>query len=922
MNRMVLALAAVIAITACQTAPESPAPATTDLTVIKSPNDSRDYRYVVLPNQLRVLLVSDIETEQSAAALAVYRGSFHEPKDRAGLAHFLEHMLFIQTEKYPETDGFQKYLAANGGSSNAYTALDHTNYFFDVTPEGFPEALSRWSRFFIDPTLSAEYAAREKNAVHSEYQMQMKDDGWRGYMVGKQALNPAHPGSRFTIGSLSTLAGDIQADLREFFETQYSADQMGLVVLSNDTLDDLEAMVRELFGPIINRNIGPAYMEKPMYAPGSLPIEVANKSERDGADVTFSFPIPNPREVYEAKPQSYIANLLGHEGEGSLHAYLKAQGWIESLGAGVSDFDRNTSVFNVSISLTPEGDESRNKVAEALFQYVEMLRQSEPEAWRFEEQAKVAELNFRYQEKSSPTGFVYRTAPLLDDYPAQDLLVSGYVMRNFEPELIKNYLSYLTPTNVVVEYRAPDAQTNAVEPWFDVPYRIAEIELAAASDDLGFKLPEANPYLPESLELVASDDTAPEFTVQDGVNLWVDTHTDFGAPRTNLRIALAVPDGLLSARDRAMASIYQAMVNDSLNSKTYPAFLAGVSYGIGLLDGGFEVRLGGYVDDELTLLDQVTHALFNTPLPADRFATLKATLIQEWNNSIKARPFRQAMRAVSDTLDSGSWHPTELADVLTDIDLEALAAWREEKLARVGVTALVQGNVDAKAVQSLRNILTRQIAIADVELMRSTALPLEQSQQLALDIDHNDATFVMHLPRTDAAADSFQARAKSALAAQIMRPEYFRLLRTEQQLGYVVSATNRPVIEGRAGMTFVVQSPVASPLAIQQATEAFLDTFLEEFATRTDADLAEHKAGLINRLTEKPKNLAELTGHHWADVLDGNAALNTRQQIADEVAELDKAAMQAYFEELQQAFTDKHLLIYSKGKFAEAPTAG
>ena len=156
----------------------------------KSPNDAREYRYLVLANKLRVLLVSDPDTDNAAAALSVYRGSFHEPETRPGLAHFLEHMLFIGTEKYPEVDSFQQYITANGGSSNAYTAPDHTNYFFDIQNSAFNEGLDRFGHFFIDPLLSVEYVEREKNAVHSEYQMQIKDDGWRGYMVSKLALNP------------------------------------------------------------------------------------------------------------------------------------------------------------------------------------------------------------------------------------------------------------------------------------------------------------------------------------------------------------------------------------------------------------------------------------------------------------------------------------------------------------------------------------------------------------------------------------------------------------------------------------------------------------------------------------------------------------------------------------------------------------
>ena len=260
---MILGGSLLLAFAGCQNItpqPTASTPAAETVTVRKSPNDHRDYRYLVLQNKLKVLLVSDTKADQAAAALSVYRGSFHEPQDRPGLAHFLEHMLFIGTGKYPEVDSFQQYITANGGSSNAYTAQDHTNYFFGIQNSAFNEGLDRFGHFFIDPLLSPEYVEREKNAVHSEYQMQIKDDGWRGYMVSKLALNPEHPGSRFTIGSLETLKGDVKADLIDFFAEHYSADQMGLVVLANQSLDELEALVTPLFNQIPNNNIGPNYL--------------------------------------------------------------------------------------------------------------------------------------------------------------------------------------------------------------------------------------------------------------------------------------------------------------------------------------------------------------------------------------------------------------------------------------------------------------------------------------------------------------------------------------------------------------------------------------------------------------------------------------------------------------------------------------
>ena len=65
---------------------------------------------------------------------------------------------------------------------------------------------------------------------------------------------------------------------------------------------------------------------------------------------------------------------LGHEGEGSLHEYLSAQGWITSLGAGVSDFDHATSVLNIRMELTPAGKDQVDAIGAALFQYIDMIR--------------------------------------------------------------------------------------------------------------------------------------------------------------------------------------------------------------------------------------------------------------------------------------------------------------------------------------------------------------------------------------------------------------------------------------------------------------------------------------------------------------------------------------------------------------------
>ena len=99
---------------------------------VQSPADDKAYRYIQLDNGLRALLISDPDTEKAAAALDVYVGSASNPADRGGLAHFLEHMLFLGTEKYPDSGEYARFVSEHGGSRNAYTAFEHTNYFFDI----------------------------------------------------------------------------------------------------------------------------------------------------------------------------------------------------------------------------------------------------------------------------------------------------------------------------------------------------------------------------------------------------------------------------------------------------------------------------------------------------------------------------------------------------------------------------------------------------------------------------------------------------------------------------------------------------------------------------------------------------------------------------------------------------------------------
>lgn len=222
------------------------------LDIETSKYDKRKYRgFVIDKNRLTVLVISDNETISSAAAMDVKAGSRYDPDEIPGIAHFLEHMLFMGSKKYPEEDYYSNWLSQHGGASNAFTAFDHTNYYFNVNPSNLADAMKLFSRFFIDPTLDFNAMEREAHAVDSEHSKNLQDDVWREQEVLKTLAKP--PFSRFSTGNLMTLMSNPNATyaaLRKFHDEFYCACNMKLAVIGRESLDELQTMVTSLFSEI------------------------------------------------------------------------------------------------------------------------------------------------------------------------------------------------------------------------------------------------------------------------------------------------------------------------------------------------------------------------------------------------------------------------------------------------------------------------------------------------------------------------------------------------------------------------------------------------------------------------------------------------------------------------------------------------
>jgi len=212
-------------------------------------SDRRSYRILSLSNRLTVGFIFDPQADKGAAALTTGVGSMNDPPSLPGLSHFLEHMLFLGTNAFPEEGSYKTFLKARGGSSNASTSSDATTYHFFVHKDSLlgPEGgLARFCSFFTGPLLTPGATDRELNAVDSENSKNLQDDGRRLWQARKALSALGHPFAKFGTGDRGTLTPpgvDLRASLLNHYVTFYSSNLMHAAVLGKESVDELEAAV-------------------------------------------------------------------------------------------------------------------------------------------------------------------------------------------------------------------------------------------------------------------------------------------------------------------------------------------------------------------------------------------------------------------------------------------------------------------------------------------------------------------------------------------------------------------------------------------------------------------------------------------------------------------------------------------------------
>ena len=198
-------------------------------------------------------------------------GSIQEDDSQQGLAHFLEHMAFNDSEHFPTgtmTEYLQSIGVQYGRSLNAYTSIDRTVYFIaDVSTERQSAldscvlVLRDWSSGI---TVTPEEIEKERDVIHNEYRMRNSPN----QRMIERALPTLFQGSKYgfrmPIGKMEIVDNFKPEELVAYYKKWYRPDNQAIIIVGDINVDYTEALIKKLFGDIKVDPNAPKVIDEPV----------------------------------------------------------------------------------------------------------------------------------------------------------------------------------------------------------------------------------------------------------------------------------------------------------------------------------------------------------------------------------------------------------------------------------------------------------------------------------------------------------------------------------------------------------------------------------------------------------------------------------------------------------------------------------
>lgn len=676
--------------------------------------------------------------------------------------------------------------------------------------------------------------------------------------------------------------------LVEWWSREYSANRMSLCVIGKESLDELAELTSRLFSPIPNRGFDalPMIYDHP-FGPNEEGTMISVQTVMAFHALEISFPLEYQAPQWKYKPSNFISHLVGHEGPGSLLSYLKSKGWVTSLSSGPQNLARGFAMFKLTIHMTESGFKNYRSIITAAFKYLSLLRSSEFKPYLQKEVFVMSMIQFRFSEKRRPDSYASWISERMSwPVPKESVISSPQLVEEWgnDPlpvQKVKEYLESfrIERGRVVLMAKAeehvklePD-KSWLKEPWYGTEYRVERfddefVRLTNGPNDITeLFLPKPNKFIPADLDVgkkaIVEPAKRPHLIRETSLSqLWYKKDDRFWVPKAHATIDIRSPLANDTARSSVITKLYCDIVNDALAEFSYYAEIAGLTYRFIQHTTGMYVTTYGYNDKMAVLVEHILDRIKRLDIKPERLEIVREQAKRTWENFFMGQSYHLSDYYGKYLLAENQWTVDEKLKQLSSISAEDIQSHVKDLLSQVHLRILVTGNMykdEAIRIAELAESDLRPTKLSPHEL-NERALILPEGSNYAWssrlrnpDQVNSALTYYLHFgPVVDQ-----RLRVTSALLVKILTEPAFSVLRTQEQLGYVVMC-NTWTLPGNSekGIRIVVQSG-KQPGYLEQRVEAFLEKMKGTIEQMSDGAFQEYKEGLEKGWLEADKNLTE-----------------------------------------------------------------
>jgi len=851
-----------------------------------SPNDNRKTSTYELKNGLRVYIIEDDKINTSCVSMMVKIGHFYDYI--SGMAHFLEHMLFNGTKKYPDEKQFTEFVSKNSGSYNAFTTHNQTCYYYTISEDGLFESMDMFCDFFVSPLIKNDCVKREMNAVDSEHKKNVGDDNWRSHELLRVASQ--HPlFTKFGTGTTETLNDpNITDHLKYFFNKYYSSDVMTLIVITNKRTKNIKKMIDENYINITKKNAND-FDHHPNTKILQTPTLIKYVPIENQNNMTIVWEIPSFHTNLDSSPISFICFLIGNEYKESIYHILSDATYVTEFECGQRESIHNKCLFQIEMTLTTYGAKHKKIIINTILKYIHKLLQninSDHIKQLYNDFIDLTNHKFKYFEKPDNSFMIYYLSNLLSNYiiDPENILINEIMRIPYNDVMIENMynvLNILTLDNAVMMYGSKKYDNDdkmLLFPNYQIKYKLMHKKMKCGDDCEYFEceLPAKNPYISISDTDKYINTVLRPISPNGHNNVIIYPNIKFNVPVVSIILKITIPLALYHPLINTCVLLYLNSMLTELNHEIYMCSSAMYNlrfdYAMDNIYFNFEGNREKITDVYLNILSKMMDP--NT-ITSDSFNTVKHNIMQKDLNSLFDQPYEKIERIFNKLLSKYYYDPKDRLKILSQITLESCKDVFKKVFSKRKSILFITGNCDNSCVNTIINNTpikntteknTKKYITPNKNIVHEELNDNESEDNVAA-----CTNILIGVLNNSNPNETYKTFCLINLLDNLIGHDYFDELRTKETFGYIVNGKIIYINDNHEKIvyySFTVQSPNKTTDEIVKRTDKFIKDYQKKINQITDFESMKKS---FSKAIDNPEiNLNEMTNFIFSNEIEMN----------------------------------------------------